>query len=111
MLINVLNTFLNENLVNFVRSYYLIKEDSYDVFMNDNPVIDEFLSNLLNILSQNGIFEPDTTVHLNIKKYVNNHMIELISKTLNYVQVMLDVAHRWLYNYYSALKTFEILIR
>jgi hypothetical protein len=78
MLINVLNTFLDENLYDFIRSYYLIKEDSYDVFMNDNPVIDEFLNNLLNILSQNGIFEPDTTVHLNIKKYVNNHMIELI---------------------------------
>lgn len=111
MLNNVLNTFLNENLYDFIRSYYLIKEDSYDVFGNDNPVIDEFLSNLLNILSQNGIFEPDTTVHLNIKKYVNNHMIELISKTLNYVQIMLDVAHRWLYNYYNALKTFETLIR
>ena len=36
-------------------------------------------------------------------------MNELISKTLDYVKIMLDVYHRWVVNYYNSKKTLQII--
>lgn len=102
--------FTNLNIFDLVRIYYNIKLDQFDDQIYNQTIIDDFFTKLLNKLSLNGIFKLDSVPYINIKQHINAHMIELISKTLQFNQVMLDVIHRWIVNYYYFVKTFKALI-
>ena len=103
----IIKIFVTDNVFDMVRLNYLIKLDQYDnISQNQNPV-EDFFSKLLDEFSKNGIVQPESQTYNNIKQYINGHMIELVSKTLQYTQVILDVFHRWIVNLYHCLRTYD----
>ena len=102
--------YLESELFEMVRIYYQIKLDRFDGLNTNQTVIEDFLIKLLDQLAQFGIIDPKSEINDNIKQYVHPHMNELISKTLLYVRVILDVTHRWIANYYNSFKTLNELI-
>ena len=105
----IINLYIESNMFNMVRVFYSVKLDQYDIMTSNQTPIDDFMNNLLDQISQNGIITPESQIYNNIKQYINAHMIELLSKTLQYNQIILDVFHRWLINLYYSIKTFDIL--
>ena len=105
----IVNFYIQSNMFDMVRVFYSVKLDQYDIMTSNQTPIDDFMNNLLDQISQNGIITPDSQIYNNIKQYINAHMIELLNKTLQYNQIILDVFHRWLINLYYSIKTFDIL--
>jgi hypothetical protein len=67
------------------------------------------MNRLFGLLQQNGIIEAESDIEKNIKQSINPHIIELITKTLQYSQVMLDIFHKYVVNIYYAVRTFDVL--
>lgn len=105
----IINSQLDDNIFNLVRTYYNIKLDIYDQETSSETPIDEYMTNLLSELVQNGIIMPDSEMYVNINQHINKHMVELIYQTLQYNQIIIDTYHRWLINFYNQLKTFDYL--
>jgi hypothetical protein len=105
----IINSQLDDNIFNLVRTYYNIKLDIYDKDTSSETSIDEYMTNLLSELIQNGIVMPDSEMYVNINQHINKHMIELIDQTLQYNQIIIDTYHRWFINFYNQLKTFDCL--
>ena len=105
----IINSQLDDNIFNLVRTYYGIKLDIYDKDISTETPIDEYMSNLLSELVQNGIVIPDSEMFVNINQHINKHIAELISQTLQYNQIIIDTYHRWFINFYNQLKTFDCL--
>jgi hypothetical protein len=103
----IIDTYTRDNIFDMVRMNYLIKLDQYDNINQSQNVVEDFFSKLLDQLSQNGVIQPESQTYNNIKQYINGHMIELVSKTLQYTQVILDVFHRWIVNLYHILRTYD----
>jgi hypothetical protein len=106
----IIISYLESELFDMVRIYYQIKLDRFDGLNTNQIVIEDFLIKLLDQLVQFGIIDPKSDIYSNIKQYVHSHMNELISKTLLYIRVILDVTHRWIANYYNSFKTLNELI-
>jgi hypothetical protein len=110
-LIIIVDQYIKTNIFDLVRSFYFIKLDQYDnMISNSQTYLEEYIMRLLYQLSQNGVLAPETQVYNNIKQFINPHIIELLSKTLQYNQVILDVFHRWVTNLYHYFRTFDELI-
>jgi hypothetical protein len=105
----IINSQLDDNIFNLVRTYYNIKLDIYDKDTLSETPIDEYMTNLLSELVQNGIVMPDSDIYVNINQHINKHMTELIDQTLQYNQIIIDTYHRWFINFYNQLKTFDCL--
>jgi hypothetical protein len=105
----IINSQLDDNIFNLVRTYYNIKLDIYDKDTSSETPIDEYMTNLLSELVQNGIVMPDSEMYVNINQHINKHMVELIDQTLQYNQIIIDTYHRWFINFYNQLKTFDCL--
>jgi hypothetical protein len=105
----IINSQLDDNIFNLVRTYYNIKLDIYDKDTTSETPIDEYMTNLLSELVQNGIVMPDSEMYVNINQHINKHMVELIDQTLQYNQIIIDTYHRWFINFYNQLKTFDCL--
>ena len=105
----IINSQLDDNIFNLVRTYYNIKLDIYDKDTLSETPIDEYMTNLLSELVQNGIVMPDSDIYVNINQHINKHMTELIHQTLQYNQIIIDTYHRWFINFYNQLKTFDCL--
>lgn len=105
----IVNAFINNNLFDLVRIFYFIKVDQFDSFNTSQNIVEDYMVRQLDQFAQNGIINPDSTMYSNIKQYVNSHMIELITKTLQYNQVILDVIHKWLVNLYHHIRVFDEL--
>ena len=105
----IINSQLDDNIFNLVRTYYNIKLDIYDKDTSSETPIDEYMTNLLSELIQNGIVMPDSEMYVNINQHINKHMVELIDQTLQYNQIIIDTYHRWFINFYNQLKTFDCL--
>lgn len=105
----IINSQLDDNIFNLVRTYYNIKLDIYDKDTLSETPIDEYMINLLSELVQNGIVIPDSDIYVNINQHINKHMTELIDQTLQYNQIIIDTYHRWFINFYNQLKTFDCL--
>lgn len=106
----VISSFLRERLFDLVRIYNNIRLDDYDILKNPGEELNNFLNDLLNNLVQEGIIVVDEGIHKNIATSLNPYLITLVSKTLDYSNLMLDIAHRWLNNLSNRLKTFDLLI-
>jgi hypothetical protein len=107
----IIDGYLKANIFDLVRVFYFIKLDQYDNLSQNQSVVEEYFTKLLNELSQNGIVQPESTQYNNIKQYINTHMIEFVSKTLQYNQVVIDIFHRWVVNLYHSLKTYDELTK
>lgn len=105
----VIGEFIDLNIFDFVRQFYLIKIDQYDRLVNTTSVIDEYMTKLIEMLIQNGLIEINSDMEKNIRQYVVPHFGELLTKTLQYNQVMIDILHKHLVNLYYSMKTFDEL--
>ena len=101
------NEYIQANIFDMVRVYYFIKLDQYDNLTQNQNIIEEYFTKLLELFTQNGIINSESKQYDNIKQYVHTHMIELVTKTLQYVQVIIDIFHRWTVNLYHSLKTYD----
>lgn len=108
---NIIKDFLENNLFNLVKDFYLIKKDQYDNLRKNQTPVEYFFIKLLDSLVLNGILEIDKNPYLIIKQQFNSHMIELVSKTLEYSKILLDINHRWLINHYHSIRTLYELIK
>ena len=108
---NIIKDFLENNLFDLVKDFYLIKKNQYDNLRKNQTPIEYFFIKLLDSLVLNGILEIDKNPYLIIKQQLNSHMIELVSKTLEYSRVILDIKHRWFVNHYHSLRTLYELIK
>ena len=105
----IIGNFIDQNMFNFVKTFYLIKLDQYDRLNNNTSTIDEYLTKILELLIQNGLVMPDSETEKNIKQYINPHIGELLTKTLQYNQVLIDILHKYIVNLYHLMKTFNEL--
>jgi len=108
---DVINQYVTDHINLLVQTYYGIKTDEYDRDLENQTPINDFLLNILDHIAMHGIIQIDSHVYNNIKQYINIHMNELLSKTLDYVKLIIDVFHRWSINYYYSLKTFLIITK
>jgi hypothetical protein len=67
------------------------------------------MNRLVESLVQNGILMSNSETEQNIKQYVVPHIGELISKTLKYNQIIIDILHKHIINLYYSMKTFDEL--
>ena len=107
----VIKTFFTNNGENLVRTFYFIKKDKFDRLDNTISVIDNYMTILLENLNQNGIVIPDSDIEKNIKQYINPHVGELLSKTLLYNQLLIDISHKYIINIYHSIKTLDELTK
>ena len=105
----IINEFIDLHITDLVREYYGIKSDIYDRQLENQTPINEFLNKLIDHIAMRGIIQLDSVIYSNIKQFVHIHMNELISKTLDYTRIIIDVLHRWIINYYNSLKTLDII--
>lgn len=105
----IIQSYVDKNKETIVRLYYMIKKDDDDILQEDATPIEDFLVQLLEELVLNGVIVIDSSLYKTIKQFINGYMNELISKTLDYVKIMLDVYHRWVVNYYNSKKTLQII--
>jgi hypothetical protein len=105
----IINNFIDNNIFDFVRRYYFIKLDQYDKLNTNVSIIDEYMTKLVELLIQNGLVVPDSDIEKNIKQYINPHVGELLGRTLQYSQVLIDILHRYIINLYYSMKTFDVL--
>lgn len=103
----LIKTFVDSNIFDMVRAYFEIKLDDFDFELKNKTTIDDFFVRLIDHLATNGFFKLDSPSYYNIKQYVHIHMIELTIQTLEYVQTLMDICHRWTINYYQSLRTFD----
>ena len=108
---NIIDTFFDNNKLNLVKDYYLIKLDNYDNIDSNKTPIENFFNRLLDNLIYNGLLEPDENLYNIIKQQFNIHMIELVTRTLDYNKVILDIKHKWIVNNYYYLRTLYELIK
>lgn len=108
---DILDKFLEDNLFDLVKDFYLIKKNQFDNLRKNQTPIEYFFIKLLDNLVLNGILEIDDNPYLIIKQQFNSHMIELVSKTLEYSRILLDINHRWLINHYHSIRTLYELIK
>jgi high-affinity Fe2+/Pb2+ permease len=107
----VIKTYTEQNLKEVVRIYYGIRENTYDRQIENQTPINDFLIGLIDYIATNGIIQLDSLIYNNTKQYINIYMNELLSKTLDYIRIIIDVFHRWAINYYYSLKTFDIITK
>ena len=107
----VIKLFFTNNGENLVRTFYFIKKDKFDRLDNTISVIDNYMTILLENLNQNGIVIPDSDIEKNIKQYINPHVGELLSKTLLYNQLLIDISHKYIINIYHSIKTLDELTK
>ena len=105
----VISDFVDLNIFDFVRQFYLIKLDQYDRLVNSTSVIDDYMTKLIQLLIQNGLIEINSDIEKNVRQYVIPHVGELLTKTLQYNQVMIDILHKHVVNLYYSMKTFDEL--
>ena len=105
----VIGDFVDLNIFDFVRQFYLIKLDQYDRLVNSTSVIDDYMTKLIQLLIQNGLIEINSDIEKNVRQYVVPHIGELLTKTLQYNQVMIDILHKHVVNLYYSMKTFDEL--
>lgn len=105
----IVSEFIDLNIFDFVRQFYLIKLDQYDRLVNTTSVVDEYMTKLIEQLIQNGLIEINSDTEKNIRQYVVSHVGELLTKTLQYNQVMIDILHKHVVNLYYSMKTFDEL--
>ena len=81
----------------------------YDKLIDNQNAVDEFFSNLLDFMCNNGIVIPESQLYNYIKNEINNYIIELINETLEYNHRIIDIYECWITNLYYRLKTFDLL--
>jgi ankyrin repeat protein len=102
--------FIDQNIFDFVRIFYMIKIDQYDRLVNaSSNSVSTYMNKLIESLIQNGLLMPNSEIEQNIKQYVVPHIGELISKTLKYNQIIIDILHKHTINLYYSMKTFDEL--
>ena len=106
----IIDTYTDKNLDNVINTYYGILQDEYEIPLLNQTPINDFLIGILDNIALTGIIQYDSLVYNNIKQYINVHMNELLSKTLDHSKLIIDVFHKWLNNYYYSLMTFETII-
>ena len=90
-----------------IKDFYSIKFDDFDNTINTSQPFEMYFSTLLEeITIELGL---DKKIVENIKLY-NIYISELVQKTLEYNQIILDISHKWYANLYCSLKTFNELI-
>ena len=67
------------------------------------------MTKLIQLLIQNGLIEINSDIEKNVRQYVIPHVGELLTKTLQYNQVMIDILHKHVVNLYYSMKTFDEL--
>jgi ankyrin repeat protein len=107
----IIKDFIKQNIFTFVRTFYFIKLDQYDNLSSNISIMDEYMTKLLELLIQNGLVAPDSEIEKNIKQYINPHIGELVIKTLEYNQVLIDIVNRYIFNLYHSMKTFDNLTK
>jgi len=108
-ILDTINDFINNNIIDIVRMYYNIKLDQFE--SSSVKTIDDTMYELLNTLSTNGHIETDSKLYNNINQFVNPYMTELIGKTLQYNTIIIDDTHKWIVNLYQAILTLNSLVR
>lgn len=107
---NLIKTYFKDNILDMVKCYYNFKKDLYDEYINEDNPIENFFNNILDYLVNNNVVIPNSELYNNIKLDINNYMITLISHTLEYNHILLDILERWLRNLYYKLETFKLLL-
>jgi hypothetical protein len=111
-LTDVINKFVESNIFDLVKLYYMVKLDQFDNLIQTQNIVESYISRQIDQFVQNGIIgisDQDSNVYSNLKQYVSAHIVELLSKTLDYNNAMLNVFHKWVINVYHSLRTFDEL--
>jgi hypothetical protein len=108
-----LNTYIKDilknKLFNYIMAHYNIKLKK-DSTMPIIDSINSLLSDILNKLIESNIINKDNEIYKIILQFINPYMIELINKSLDYVQIIFDIHHKWYINTYQYIKTFTNLL-
>ena len=110
-LTNVIKKFVKDNIFNLVRMFYNVRLDQYEAQLTESNVVGEFMNNLLNEFTKEGLMssKSDVIIFDHVRQYINTYMVELIKQTLMYNNVILDTVHKWIVNLYYSIKTFDVL--
>ena len=109
---STIDNFIDENIFDFVRLFYMIKIDQYDRLVNaSSNSISLYMNKLIELLIQNGLLMSNSEIEQNIRQYVIPHIGELILKTLKYNQIIIDILHKHIINLYYSMKTFDELTK